>query len=108
MAKRILRDWLSSNVPAAYPYARKTGFNPPVGEWIAARKSLIQPLVAGQPGIAETFTREDVARVFSHLEQKPQASWSLLFYALWHSHHVLGVSGEGSARDVLAAAQRLA
>ena len=108
MAKRILRDWLSSNVPAAYPYARKTGFNPPVGEWIAARKSLIQPLVAEQPGIAETFTKEDVDRVFSHLEKKPQASWSLLFYALWHSHHVLGVPSEGSAQDVLAAARRLA
>ena len=108
MAKRILRDWLSTNVPAAYPYARKTGFNPPVGEWIAAKGSLIQPLVAGQPGIAEAFTRDNVARVFSHVEKKPQASWSLLFYALWHSHHVLGVSSDGSAQDVLEGARLLA
>ncbi len=107
MAKRLLRDWLSSNLPVAESYARKTGFNPPVGQWIAARKSLIETLVSAQPGIAEIFTREEVHRVFSNLEKTFQAAWSLLFYALWHSHHVLGLSCDGTIDDVLAAARGL-
>jgi asparagine synthase (glutamine-hydrolysing) len=105
MAKPLLRDWLSANMPAVDSYARKTGFNPPVGEWINPRKSLIEDLVAAQPGIAGIFTRDDVQRVFSDLRNKPQAAWSLLFYALWHSHHVLGISAEGTIQDVLAAAR---
>ncbi len=105
MAKPLLRDWLSTTMPAVDSYARKTGFNPPVGEWVAARQSLIEPLVSVQPGIAEIFTPDDVRRVFSDLEKKPQAAWSLLFYALWHSHHVLGISCDGNIQDVLAAAR---
>jgi asparagine synthase (glutamine-hydrolysing) len=108
MSKRLLRDWLSWREPAAEPYLRKTGFNPPVGEWIAAKKTIIAALVSAQPGVAETFTREVVHRVFSDPEKKPQVAWSLLFYALWHSHHVLGIPPEGNIQDVLAAAQCLA
>jgi asparagine synthase (glutamine-hydrolysing) len=107
MTKRLLRDWLSWNLPAADSYARKTGFNPPVGRWIAARQSVIEELVSVQPGIAEIFTREDVQRVFSDVEKTPQAAWSLLFYALWHSHHVLGLSCDGTIKDVLTAARGL-
>ncbi|MGO9602367.1 MAG: asparagine synthase (glutamine-hydrolyzing) [Candidatus Binataceae bacterium] len=108
MSKRILRDWLAANLPAAEPYARKLGFNPPTGEWIAARKSLIADLVSATPGIAEAFTREDVQRVFADPEKRHQAAWSLLFYALWHSHHVLGIASDGNIQDVLAAARRAA
>jgi asparagine synthase (glutamine-hydrolysing) len=107
MTKRLLRDWLASNVPAAEAYVEKTGFNPPVGEWIAANRSLTETLVSTQPGIAEIFTREDVHRAFSDLRRNSQAAWSLLFYALWHSHHVLGVTSEGTVQDVLAAARCL-
>jgi asparagine synthase (glutamine-hydrolysing) len=102
MAKRMLRDWLANNVPAAEPYARKTGFNPPVGEWIAARRPLVEKLVAAQPGIREMFRREDVAAAFGDLKKRHQAGWSLLFYALWHSHHVLEIPADGTIEDVLA------
>ena len=33
--------------------------------------------------------------------------WNLLFYALWHSHHVLGVDSSGTIEDVLAASARV-
>jgi asparagine synthase (glutamine-hydrolysing) len=104
MSKRLLRDWLARNVPAAQPYAKKLGFNPPVGEWIAARRSVVKEQVAAQPGIAEAFSKTDVQRVFADPEKNPQAAWSLLFYALWHSRHVLGVPYDGNIEDVLAAA----
>ncbi len=107
MSKRLLRDWLAANAPAAEPYTKKTGFNPPVGEWIAARKSLVESLVSAEPGIAEAFTNDDVHRVFFDPEKNPQAAWSLLFYALWHSHHVLGTSAEGTVEEVLDASRRL-
>jgi len=104
MAKRLLRDWLAANVPATEPYARKTGFNPPVGAWIAAHQPLIEKLVARQPGIRELFPREAVACAFADLRKRHQAAWSLLFYALWHSHHVLELMSDGTIEDVLAQA----
>ena len=105
--KRLLRDWLAKNVAAAEPYARKTGFNPPVGAWIAARKAATAALVAGAPGIAELDAAAAVRRVFAVPEKNAQRAWSLLFYALWHSHHVLGVAPEGSVEETLQAAARL-
>ncbi|HTT75806.1 MAG TPA: asparagine synthase (glutamine-hydrolyzing) [Candidatus Binataceae bacterium] len=106
MAKRMLRDWLAVNVPAAEPYARKLGFNPPVGEWIAARQPLIQKLVAAHPGIREIFSNDNVRTsvgwAFADLKKRHQAAWSLLFYALWHSHHVLEIPSDGTIEDVLA------
>ncbi len=108
MSKRILRDWLAANVPAAEPYAKKLGFNPPIGEWIAVRKSLVADLVAEAPGIAEAFSRADVDRVFADPETNHQAAWSMLFYALWHSRHILGVSSGGNVQDVLTAARAYA
>jgi asparagine synthase (glutamine-hydrolysing) len=101
MAKRLLRDWLAVNVPAAEPYAKKTGFNPPVGEWIASRQPLVEKLVARQPGIRELFRPEDVSCAFANLKKHHQAAWSLLFYALWHSHHVLQLPSDGTIEDVL-------
>jgi len=29
------------------------------------------------------------------------AAWTLLFYALWHRHHMEGVAAEGDVFDVL-------
>ncbi|MFI4989153.1 MAG: asparagine synthase (glutamine-hydrolyzing), partial [Alphaproteobacteria bacterium] len=105
--KRLLRDWLARNVPAAEPYARKTGFNPPVGQWIAGRRSAVAALVAAAPGVAEMAHAEEVGRVFAAPERNSQAAWSLLCYALWHSHHVLGVGADGSVEEVLGAAAGL-
>jgi asparagine synthase (glutamine-hydrolysing) len=107
MAKRLLRDWLAVNVPTAEPYVKKTGFNPPIGEWIAERQPLVENLVARQPGIREILHPEQVSRAFADLKKHFQAAWSLLFYALWHSHHVLEVPPDGTVEDVLARATAL-
>ena len=106
MAKRILRDLLAANLPAAEPYAKKTGFNPPVGAWIAARQPLIGTLVARQPGIREFLPPAAVASAFIDLKKRHQAAWSLLFYALWHSHHILEIPSGGTIEEVLAEAAR--
>jgi asparagine synthase (glutamine-hydrolysing) len=107
MAKRLLRDWLAMKLPAAEPYARKTGFNPPVAEWIAAHQPRLGILVAGQPGIREIFRPEYVSRAFADLKKHHQAAWSLLFYALWHSHHVLELPSDGTIEEVLGQADAL-
>ncbi len=107
MAKRLLRDWLAAHMPAAEPYRKKTGFNPPIVEWIADRQTVLQKLVAHQPGIREIFRREDVGNAFANLHKHHQAAWSLVFYALWHSHHVLEVPCDGTIEDVLSQAAAL-
>jgi len=104
LCKRLLRDWLHARVPAAEAFAKKTGFNPPVGEWIAARKASIAALVSSQPGIAEIATKDEVRRVFWDPKKNPQAAWSLLFYALWHSHHIMGIAGDGNVSEILSEA----
>ena len=108
MAKLLLRDWLADRLPSSEPYAKKAGFNPPVGSWIAARQPLIESLVASQPGIRELLPRKAVASAFADLKRRYQAAWSLLFYALWHSHHVLELPCNGTIEDVLAQAATVA
>ena len=46
-----------------------------------------------------------VTAVFAAAEASPQPAWSLLFYALWHSRHVLGGDPGGDIAEVLAAAR---
>ena len=99
--KVLLRDWLAMAFPEAGAYARKQGFKPPVGAWMAARAGLLSSLVAAQPGIAEVLPASDVAAAFGAAATDSQAAWSLLFYALWHSHHVLGVPADGDIGEVL-------
>jgi len=107
MAKRLLRDWVAVNVPAAEAYVKKVGFNPPIGEWIADHQPLVENLVARQPGIRELFRPEQVFRIFGNLKKRYQAAWSLLFYALWHTHHVLELPSDGTIEDVLVHAAAL-
>jgi len=104
LGKWLLREWLARNVPAAEPFARKQGFNPPIGEWIAGRGPGVANLVAAQPGVAAVFAADQVRAVLSDAGRSGQPAWSLIFYALWHSHHVLGLSPDGSVEEVLAAA----
>ncbi|MDE2574902.1 MAG: asparagine synthase (glutamine-hydrolyzing) [Rhodospirillales bacterium] len=106
--KVLLRDWLAGAFPAAGAYARKKGFKPPVGAWMAARAATLGPLVAGQPGIAEVFPRALVLAAFAEAASRPQRAWSLLFYALWHNHHVLGAPAEGDIGAALGEGVRLA
>ena len=91
MGKWLLRRWLAQAVPVAQPFAKKKGFTVPVGEWIAERGKELAPLVARQPGIAETCNPEAVERLFAAKDPKQgMAAWTLLFYALWHQRHILG------------------
>jgi asparagine synthase (glutamine-hydrolysing) len=106
LGKWLLREWLARNVPAAEPFARKTGFNPPMGAWIAARADRIAGLVAAQPGVAAFLPPDQVRAVIGDAARRGQAAWSLLFYALWHSHHGLGVPADGAVDEVLEAAAR--
>jgi asparagine synthase (glutamine-hydrolysing) len=102
--KRLLRDWLRHAFPEAGAYARKKGFKPPVGDWIFGRGPALARQVASQPGVAEIMAQDQVLRAFSEAGASGQPAWSLLFYALWHSHHVLGVAADGSVDEVLDAA----
>ena len=100
--KKILRDWLAQAFPQAGAYARKKGFKPPVGGWIAARPEL-GALVASEPGIAACIPKALVEKVFAAAQDNSQRAWSLLFYALWHSHHIRGVAPDGDIAAVLSA-----
>jgi asparagine synthase (glutamine-hydrolysing) len=104
--KKLLRDWLARAFPAAGAYARKQGFKPPVGAWMAARADFLASVVAAQPGIAGLLPRPDIAAAFANASCDSQPAWSLMFYALWHSHHVLGVPAGGDIGEVLQAAAK--
>jgi asparagine synthase (glutamine-hydrolysing) len=105
--KMLLRDWLAGAFPQAGAYARKKGFKPPVGAWMAARAGLLARLVAAQPGVAEMMTAAFVTATFASARAAPQRAWSLLFYALWHSRHVMGVDPAGDVGEVLSEAARV-
>ncbi len=104
--KVLLRDWLARAFPEAGAYARKKGFKPPVGAWMAAGAAHLSELVAAQPGVAAVIPPERVRAAFATAEASPQPAWSLLFYALWHSRHGLGIDAAGDIGEVLAAARR--
>jgi asparagine synthase (glutamine-hydrolysing) len=101
--KRILRDWLAKRFPQAKPYARKRGFDVPLRTWLAAHPETAE-LVAGAPGIRALFDPAEVKAVFEHVPEDIQPAWSLLFYALWHAHHMLSVDAEGNVAAVLSQA----
>ncbi|CAH2599770.1 Asparagine synthetase (glutamine-hydrolyzing) [Rhodovastum atsumiense] len=103
--KVLLRAWLARAFPEAGAWARKKGFKPPVGAWMAADAAMLGELVAAQPGIAEVVPAERVRAAFASAEAAPQPAWSLLFYALWHSRHVLGIDPGGDIGEVLSAAR---
>jgi asparagine synthase (glutamine-hydrolysing) len=102
LGKWILRKWLDGISPAAQAFAKKKGFTVPVGEWIAAEGARIGPLVAAQPGVSERCRPEAVIALFQATGKRERfAAWTLLFFALWHQHHILGKSGDGDAFDAL-------
>lgn len=108
VGKYMLRAWLAKHLPEAEPFARKRGFTVPVGEWIAGRGSRLASLVAEQPGIQEMCNPDRVKALFAGLGATPakrdgQAAWILLFFALWHQRHVLGLPCEGTVEEALSA-----
>ena len=96
--KRLLREWLAQAFPEAGAWARKKGFTPPVGRWIANRTGL-PGLVAAEPGVAALLPRDKILAAFAG--EAAQPAWSLLHYALWHSVHIRGVASDGGVFDVL-------
>ncbi len=108
--KWLLRKWLEGALPAAQPFARKRGFTVPVGEWIGGRGRDLGRLVAAQPGIEEICQTDAVEGLFAAAgpgsgqkaaQKAGHAAWVLLFYALWHRRHIIGVEPEGGVFDVL-------
>ena len=100
--KWLLRTWLERVVPMSKPFTAKRGFTVPVGEWIAAEGARLGPLVAAQPGVAEICHPEAVTDLFRGAgKREMQAAWTLLFYAIWHQHHILGGEAQGGVLDVL-------
>jgi asparagine synthase (glutamine-hydrolysing) len=70
--------------------AKKRGFTVPVGEWIARRGAQLGPLIAAHPGVREISMAGSVEKLFTSAAEKRAgfAAWTLLFYALWHRHHI--------------------
>ena len=99
--KVLLRHWLARHAPETRPFARKRGFNPPVGRWMHERREELSSLVAGQPGVAAFADADAVAGVFDATLEAPQPAWSLLYYALWHTTRVLGRACDGTIGQVL-------
>ena len=99
--KVLLRHWLARRAPQTRPFARKRGFNPPVGRWMHDRREAIASLVAAQPGVTAFADRAAVIRVFDAAREAPQPAWSLLYYALWHATRILGRPAEGNIAEVL-------
>jgi asparagine synthase (glutamine-hydrolysing) len=105
-SKWLLRKWLDQNFPEAKAFNKKRGFSVPVVEWISAKASILAPLVANQPGIAEACNRDTVKALFASLgtsadKKMGQAAWYLLYYALWHNHHICGFASGGDVFDSL-------
>ncbi len=101
--KWLLRQWLAENFPAADAFARKRGFTVPVAEWIAGQGSRLGALVARQAGVRELCVPGSVEALFAAVTPRnaPQA-WTLLFYALWHQRHIIGVRTDGDVFSALA------
>ncbi|MGO4724688.1 MULTISPECIES: asparagine synthase (glutamine-hydrolyzing) [unclassified Inquilinus] len=104
--KLLLRRQLAAMLPDRVARARKKGFNTPVGRWMAGRRADLRALLPRQPGLAAFVSPDLVRHVCDTASERPQQAWSLLFYALWHSHHVMGLPPDGSVSDVLAQAAR--
>jgi len=104
--KRLLRDWLARTYPESQPYAKKRGFGVPVAKWMHARKDELGRLVSAQPGVAHSMGADAVGQIFDRCLTHDQPAWSLLFYALWHSHHILGLNCDGDIAAVLTDASR--
>ena len=104
--KVLLRAWLARAFPEAGAWARKQGFKPPVGAWMAGRGAELGALVAAHPGLAGLLPHETVRAAFADAARAPQPAWSLLFAALWHGHHVMGIAPDGDVAEVLRVASR--
>jgi len=79
-----------------------------VGAWMAARADTIVPLLEAHPALAGLIEPQAVRAAFAAAAAESQPAWSLLFAALWHGRHVLGVDAEGDIAAALREAARFA
>lgn len=100
--KWLLRKWLERMLPESKPFEPKRGFTVPVGEWIAPEGARLGEAVAGQAGVSEICDPDKVKELFAAGSAQGQAQWVLLFYALWHQHHIIGADASGDVFEVLA------
>ena len=63
-------------------------------------------MVARQRGVAQIADPAAVQQIFQDCRRNEQAAWSLLFYALWHSHHILKIDSNRDIASVLSDASR--
>jgi asparagine synthase (glutamine-hydrolysing) len=105
LGKYVLRLWLEKNLPAARPFAKKQGFDVPIGVWIAKRGTALGELVAKNPLIEELAEPAKVRALFERAGEKRAgfAAWTLLFTALWHRRHVLDLPEAGDVFATLRA-----
>ncbi len=105
IGKWVLRRWLERHLPQAAPFAPKRGFTVPVGAWITGKAERLGRLVAAQPGVAELAETGKVEALFRQAEEGRAgfAAWLLLFYALWHRRHIMGLQPAGDVFDTLSA-----
>jgi asparagine synthase (glutamine-hydrolysing) len=101
LGKWLLRKWLDKVLPVADAFAKKRGFTVPVAEWIEGRGKILGPLVAAQPGIQELCHPREVESLFANPKGHGFATWTLLFYALWHGRHLRGHRSEGDVFEAL-------
>ena len=94
--KWLLRQWLAKRWPDAGAFTRKRGFTVPVREWMETGGKRLGELVAAQPGVQEVCEPGSVIPIYCRSGKRlGKAAWALLFFALWHRKHVLGLSPTG-------------
>ena len=88
--KWLLRRWIARRVRAVDAYGKKRGFTVPVGEWMKARGRDVGELVARHPAVTELCDPSAVRSLFLNGGKRSSfAAWTLLFYSLWYTRHVL-------------------
>lgn len=97
LGKWALRKWLDGVMPEAEAFSPKRGFTVPVAAWIGAQGDRLGKLMEAQESIAEFCLPGRVDALFKAGKKRSGfASWLLLFYALWHKHHIQGVDIKGA------------
>ena len=93
--KWLLRHWLDKTLPIAKPFSRKRGFSTPVNQWIAERAPNLRTFMCDQTGMREMFEIDKINDLFSTKTHKyEKLRWPLLFYALWHTKHIMQESSD--------------
>jgi len=100
--KYLVRLWLSQQAPQDDCFARKKGFTPPYGRWVRQRGEVLGPLVAADPAIQELCCPKAAADLFvSDEPRRQELAWRLLFFAIWHRHHIRGLPIDGDLAECL-------